>query len=657
MSAKPFSSVLVANRGEIAVRVLNEARDSGRKAIAVYSEADAKALHVREADISVCLGPALASESYLKIEAVLAAAKTTGAEAIHPGYGFLSENAAFARAVIEAGLVWIGPPPEAIEAMGDKARAKDLMIQAGVPTLPGWQGEDQSDANLQAEAGKVGYPLLIKAVAGGGGRGMRIVRSASEFAEALSSARREAKSAFGDDAVLIEKFVERGRHVEIQVFADSQGNAIHLGERDCSAQRRRQKVIEEAPSLAVNPELREKMGADAVAAAKAVGYVGAGTVEFLLDDSGDYYFLEMNTRLQVEHPVTEEVTGTNLVQWQFEIASGAPLPLSQSDVTIEGWAIEARLYAEDPYNGFAPQSGLILAYDGAVSSAGGRVDAGVETGDAIGTDYDPMVSKVIGTGASRDEAIASLRAALKSDPLLGVTTNRDFLLALVDGEAFRTGAICTADLDLWSEEASGPFAKPGSDQNAIALAAALMTAAPAGVIRSGSVNRFDLPLIVNGEAATVRVEQTGPDAGAVMFEGEDAPRQVQILDEDGPGEIAFRLDGVDQRAHVARGEDGTLHIALGDQISVVAEASPWGADAGSDPSKITAPVSGAVVAVNVKPGDQVKAGDVLVVMEAMKMEMRLSAEADGEIAVVNAQAGAQAANGAVLIELTLNSQE
>lgn len=657
MSAKPFSSVLVANRGEIAVRVLNEARDSRRTAIAVYSEADAKALHVREADVSVCLGPALASESYLKIEAVLDAARRTGAEAIHPGYGFLSENAAFARAVIEAGIVWIGPPPEAIEAMGDKARAKDLMIKAGVPTLPGWQGEDQSDANLQAEADNVGYPLLIKAVAGGGGRGMRIVRSATEFAEALNSARREAKSAFGDDAVLIEKFVERGRHVEIQVFADSQGHAIHLGERDCSAQRRRQKVIEEAPSPAVSPELREKMGADAVAAAQAVGYVGAGTVEFLLDESGDYYFLEMNTRLQVEHPVTEEVTGTNLVQWQFEIASGAPLLLSQSDVTIEGWAIEARLYAEDPYNGFAPQSGLILAYDGAVSSAGGRVDAGVETGDAIGTDYDPMVSKVIGTGASRDEAIASLRAALKSDPLLGVTTNRDFLLTLVDGEAFRTGAICTADLDLWSEEASGPFAKPGSDPNAIALAAALMTAASAGVVRSGSVNRFDLPLVVNGELVSVRVEQTGPDAVAVGFEGEDAPHQVRILDEEGPGEIAVRLDGVDQRAHVARAEDGTLHIALGDQINVIAEASPWGADAASDPSKITAPVSGAVVAVNVKPGDRVKTGDVLVVMEAMKMEMRLSAEADGEIAVVNAQAGAQAANGAVLIELTLNSQE
>jgi len=657
MSAKPFSSVLVANRGEIAVRVLNEARGSGRTAIAVYSEADANALHVRQADLSVCIGPALASESYLNIEAVLDAAQRTGAEAIHPGYGFLSENAAFARAVIKAGLVWIGPPPDAIDAMGDKARAKDLMIKAGVPTLPGWQGDDQSDANLKSQADTIGYPLLIKAVAGGGGRGMRIVREASAFEEALSSARREAKSAFGDDAVLIEKFVERGHHVEIQVFADAQGNAIHLGERDCSAQRRRQKVIEEAPSPAVTPELREAMGAAAVAAAQAVGYVGAGTVEFLLDQSGAYYFLEMNTRLQVEHPVTEEVTGTNLVQWQFEIASGAPLPLSQSDVSIEGWAIEARLYAEDPFNGFAPQSGLILAYDGEVSSAGGRVDAGVETGSRIGTDYDAMVSKVIGTGANRDEAIASLRAALKNDPLLGVTTNRDFLLALLDGEPFRKGEICTADLDLWAEDASGPFAKPGPDHEAVALAAALLGATPQGVIRSGSVSRFDLPLIVNGEALSVRVEQTGPNAVSVAVGEDQAPLQVQLLDEDAPGEIAFRLNGVDQRAHVARSHDGALHIALGDQISFIAEASPWGADAASDPFKITAPVSGAVVAVNVKPGDRVKAGDVLIVMEAMKMEMRLSAAADGEIASVNAQAGAQAANGAVLIELTLNSQE
>jgi acetyl/propionyl-CoA carboxylase alpha subunit len=314
------------------------------------------------------------------------------------------------------------------------------------------------------------------------------------------------------------------------------------------------------------------------------------------------------------------------VQWQFEVASGAPLPLSQDEVSLDGWAIEARLYAEDPYNGFAPQSGLILSYDGDVSSAGGRVDAGVETGGRIGTDYDPMVSKVIGTGASRDEAIASLRAALMDDPLLGVTTNRDFLLALLDGEPFRKGEICTADLDLWAEEGAGPFAKPDADRRAVALGAALMGAAPQGVIRSGSVSRFDLPLTVNGEALTVRLEQTGPDAVSVGFETEDASSAVALLGEETPGEIAFRLDGVDARARVARAADGALHIALGAQIIVLEEASPWGADAASDPSKITAPVSGAVVAVNVEPGDRVKAGDVLMVMEAMKMEMRLTAK-------------------------------
>lgn len=655
MTARPFTSVLMANRGEIAVRVLNEARDTGRTAIAVYSDADAQALHVREADLAVRIGPAAASESYLKIDAILEAARKTGAEAIHPGYGFLSENADFARAVIDAGLVWIGPPPEAIDAMGDKARAKALMIEAGVPTVPGWQGEDQSDAHLQAEADKIGYPLLIKAVAGGGGRGMRIVRSSEDFAEALVSARREAASAFGDDAVLLEKFVERGRHVEIQIFADTHGNTIHLAERDCSAQRRRQKVIEEAPSPSVDAGLRDRMGTDAVAAARAVNYVGAGTVEFLLDEDGSYYFLEMNTRLQVEHPVTEEITGQNLVQWQFAIASGEPLPLTQSDVEIEGWAIEARLYAEDPLNGFAPQSGEILAYEGDVATAGGRVESGVETGDRIGTDYDPMVSKVIGWGATRDDAITALRNALTADPLLGVTTNRDFLLALLDGEVFRSGAITTADLDDWAQAQTGPFAKAEADPAAIALAAALKGAHTEGAVRSGSVTAFNLLLNVDGTPTTVRVDQVGAETVKVQI-GETV-LDLALLREDVPGEIGFRLDGVDRRAHVASSDQGALHIALDDQISVIEEASPWGGDDASDPSRIVAPVSGAVVAVNVKPGDAVKAGDVLAVMEAMKMEMRLSAEADGVVTAVQAQAGTQAANGAVLIELELQTQD
>ncbi|MFW6413136.1 MAG: acetyl-CoA carboxylase biotin carboxylase subunit, partial [Oceanicaulis sp.] len=526
MTTRPFSSVLVANRGEIAVRVLREARASGRRAIAVCSDADADALHVREADEAVRIGPAAAAQSYLNVEAILDAAKRTDAEAIHPGYGFLSENAAFAQAVTDAGLVWIGPPPAAIEAMGDKARAKRLMIEAGVPTVPGWQGDAQDGAALKSEAAKIGYPLLIKAVAGGGGRGMRVVRSGAEFDEALASARREAKSAFGDDAVLLEKFVERGRHVEIQVFADAHGNTIHLGERDCSAQRRRQKVIEEAPSPAVSGDLRARMGADAVAAAKAVTYAGAGTVEFLLDDDGAYYFLEMNTRLQVEHPVTEEVTGLNLVQLQFDVAAGKPLPISQDDVALNGWSVELRLYAEDPYDGFAPQSGRIAWFE--PEASGVRVDTGVVTGDRIGTEYDAMVAKLIGTGPTRDAALDRLRAALRSAPLLGVTTNRDFLLALIDDPRFRAGEITTGDLDRWSEEASGPFSPRDVAFDALALGAALLCDPRRPVLRSGSVTRFDLDVEANADRTTLTVEQMR-DGGVIVRQGA-AQVEIAILD-------------------------------------------------------------------------------------------------------------------------------
>ncbi len=655
MLTRPFASVLVANRGEIAVRVLNEARASGLRAIAVYSDADEAALHVREADEAVRIGPAPAAQSYLNIDAILDAAQQTGAEAIHPGYGFLSENAGFARAVIEAGLVWIGPPPDAIDAMGDKARAKALMIDAGVPTLPGWQGEDQSDATLKTQAETVGYPLLIKAVAGGGGRGMRIVREASEFADALASARREAKSAFGDDAVLLERFIERGRHVEIQVFADSQGNTIHLGERDCSAQRRRQKVVEEAPSPAVDDALRARMGADAVAAAKAVDYVGAGTVEFLLDDEGGYYFLEMNTRLQVEHPVTEEITGTNLVQWQFAVASGEALPLTQDEVTLTGHSIELRLYAEDPFNEFAPQSGNVLAYNPHGVTEGVRVDSGVDQFSVIGTDYDAMVAKLIAHAPTRDEAIAALRQHMLDAPLLGVRTNRDFLIRLLDDAAFTAGEMRTADLDAWSEAAAGPFAVAEPPFEAIALAAAEATDTNGDVYRAPSVRQMALDLEVDGKAMSVSVEQLR-EGGVRVFGGE-TPLEI-VFDETGYSRTAYTLNGEAREARLVRLDDEAgYHIALGEQMVFVAEASPWsGADA-SDPSKILAPVSGAVVAIHVKPGDAVKAGDVVAVMEAMKMEMRLTAEADGTIAAVHAAEGGQASGGFVLIDLDLQTQD
>jgi len=650
MSARPIKSVLVANRGEIAVRVLRYAKSRNIRAIAVYSDADAGAMHVREADIAVRIGPAAASESYLNIEAIIAAAKATGADAIHPGYGFLSENAAFARACAAENIIFVGPPPEAIEAMGDKARAKALLAASDISMVPGWQGGDQSDANLASQADQIGYPLLIKAVAGGGGRGMRAVNSSAEFAEALKSARREAKSAFGDETVLLEKLIERGRHVEVQVFADTHGNAIHIGERDCSAQRRRQKVIEEAPSPAVNDTLRAAMGAEAVRAAKAVGYVGAGTVEFLLDADGAFYFLEMNTRLQVEHPVTEEVYGMNLVEWQFIVAMGGQLPTEQDSIAPWGHAIEVRLYAEDPLDGFKPQSGDIIHFDPEAAMREARIDTGFVTGDPVTTAYDAMVAKIIGYAPNRDEAIDLLIAGLSKAPMLGVKTNRDFLIRLLDSEAFRTGAVTIADLDNWAASAEGPFAPEPVPAEAIAVAAALLAAPEDGAVRGGSVKRFTLPLEVDGEALDVFVEQDGPHAVTVSL-GE-ARHAITLLEEDAP-HLRYRLDGVDRQCQVAEGEDGTLHIALERRIVAVREPSAFSAGDASDPSRIIAPVSGALVAVNVKPGDVVKAGDVLALMEAMKMEMRLTAAAGGVVKAVHAAAGQQAAGGTLLIELEL----
>ena len=655
MNLRPFKSVLVANRGEIALRVIEAAKSRGLTTVAVHSDADTEMPFVRAADRSVCVGPAPAAQSYLDGERILDAARRTGAEAIHPGYGFLSENAAFARAVIEAGLVWIGPPPDAIEAMGDKARAKALMLAADVPCLPGWQGEDQSSDNLKAEAERIGFPLLIKAVAGGGGRGMRVVRARGDFDEALTSARREAKSAFGDDAVLLEKFVERGRHVEIQVFADGHGNTIHLGERDCSAQRRRQKVIEEAPSPALDMKLRARMGVDAVRAAEAVGYVGAGTVEFLLDDEvGSYSFLEMNTRLQVEHPVTEEVTGQALIRMQLEAAMGAPLALKQEDVAWRGHAIEARLYAEDPDNDFAPQFGGVADFDLADLNDRERIDHGVEAGDVIGTDYDAMVAKFVAWAETREEAIERLRDSLKARPLLGVKTNRDFLLRLLDSEAFRKGDVTTGDLDQWAADKAGPFAPRAVADEAVILAALLMARAPAGVARSGSVTAFELNLEVDGEAWTVPVRQSGPEAVTMTLDGREV--EAVYLGSDGSS-VDWRLDGVARRDNAAKAGDGALWVGVDETLACIREASPFSDDAGADPSKIVAPVSGAVAAVNVKPGDAVKAGNVVAVMEAMKMEMRLTAEADGTVAAVNVEAGGQAPGGFVLIELDLESED
>ncbi len=441
-----LKSVLIANRGEIACRVIRTARRLGLRTIAVYSEADRDALHVRLADEAVCIGPAAARESYLNIARILEAARQTGAESIHPGYGFLSENAAFARACGEAGVVFIGPPPHSIVQMGSKSEARRLMSAAGVPVLPGYDDEDQADATLAKAAKKVGFPLLIKPTAGGGGKGMRIVRAAGELAEALAGARREANKAFGDDRVLLERFVEKGRHVEIQVFADSHGHALHLFERDCSLQRRHQKVIEEAPAPGLSDETRAAMGAAAVAAARAVGYQGAGTVEFLFDGR-EFYFLEMNTRLQVEHPVTEMITGLDLVEWQLRVASGEPLPLRQDQVERRGHAVEARLYAEDPERGFLPSTGVLTRLRLPEGMEHVRVDAGVHQGDEVSMHYDPMIAKVIAWAPDRLGALERLRSALEQTEVDGVRTNARFLWEILGAEPVRAGDVSTRLLE------------------------------------------------------------------------------------------------------------------------------------------------------------------------------------------------------------------
>ena len=468
-----FSKILIANRGEIACRVMRTAKALGYRTAAVFSDADADALHVRHADEAVRIGLPPVQDSYLNIEAILSAAKVADADAIHPGYGLLSENAAFAKGCAQAGLVFIGPPAAAIDAMGNKARAKTLMEAAGVTCVPGYRGSDQSDEKLTAEAGRIGYPLMVKAAAGGGGRGMRLVTAPEELGNALARARSEAARAFGSDELIVERAIADARHVEIQVFADQHGNVIHLGERDCSIQRRHQKVIEEAPSPVVSAELRARMGEAAIAAARAVSYVNAGTVEFLLDPVGKFYFLEMNTRLQVEHPVTEAVTGLDLVEWQLRVAAGERLPLQQHQIAFNGHAIEARLYAEDPYENFLPQSGTLVDWRPA-SRAGVRIDHGVVAGQTVTPFYDPMLGKVIAHGATRDEARRRLILALEDTVALGLTTNRTFLAAVLRHPAFIAGEATTGFIDQHFCANSDAMRRPWPDLRTLALAAVLL---------------------------------------------------------------------------------------------------------------------------------------------------------------------------------------
>ncbi len=646
-----FTKILIANRGEIACRIARTARDLGLRTVAVFSDADADAPHVGTADEAVRIGPAPARDSYLNVDAILAAAKRSGADAVHPGYGFLSENAAFAKACEDAGLVFVGPTPAAIEAMGNKAKAKRSMTAAGITCVPGYGG-DQADAILAVEARRIGFPLMIKAAAGGGGRGMRLVRGPGELTDALATARSEARNAFGSDELILERAIADARHIEIQIFADVHGNAIHLGERDCSIQRRHQKVIEEAPSPAVSPELRAKMGEAAIAAARAIRYRGAGTVEFLLDASENFYFLEMNTRLQVEHPVTEAITGLDLVAWQLRVAAGEVLP-RQHEICFEGHAIEARLYAEDPYEGFLPRSGTVLAWRPA-TAAGVRVDHGLRSGQAVSPFYDPLLAKVIGWGRTREEARRRLVAALEDTIVLGIDSNRMFLASVLAHPAFVAGAAATPFID--APFRAGLAERPTPDDSMLALAAALLFEASATqqdtvLANWSSTGALAWPMRLSAGGAQFVIEVTPVGRGRFSIARGQRRIAIDIVDR-GAGELRFAADGLQRRAHFAFAGD-VLHLDVAGTIAAFRESA---LESGRTPdrragSQLLAPMNGAVVAVLAKAGDNVKKGQRIVIVEAMKMQHEIVAERDGIVARIHVKEGDQVTTRQLLGEL------
>ena len=630
-----MKKILIANRGEIACRIIRTARRMGVATVAVYSEADARALHVSLADEAVAIGPAPARESYLLPERILEAARQTGADAIHPGYGFLSENADFAEAVGDAGLRFIGPSAQAIRVMGLKDSAKSRMKAAGVPITPGYMGEDQSLPRLERMAEIIGYPLLIKAVAGGGGKGMRPVAAKAEFTEALLAAKREAAAAFGNDGVMLEKLITRPRHVEVQIFGDQHGNVVHLHERDCSLQRRHQKVIEEAPAPGLSDHLRHVLGIAAVTAGHAIGYENAGTVEFILDmddldDQGDpkFYFMEMNTRLQVEHPVTEAITGLDLVEWQIRVARGEPLPLGQDMIPLNGHAVEARLYAENPDKGFLPSVGTLsrLAFPDAA-----RIDTGVAQDAEISVHYDPMIAKVITHAPTREEALARLVRALDRTEVEGVHTNRAFLARLAAHPAFvaaevDTGFIATHEADLFATRPAPP---------GVIAAVAEHLAGGTASQGFGAAFRLNLPAATHGACWT-------PDSQEHRFT---------------VGDNGIQVDGEQQapdRQAVLVPVDGGIEARLrGESWRLLKENPAWSGASAAGPSdgQIVSPMPGKVIGVHVKEGDRVSAGDRLLVLEAMKMEHRLVAPFDGRVEQLNVEAGAQVAEGALLLAL------
>ena len=648
-----FEKVLIANRGEIAIRIMESVADAGYRTVGVYSEADEYALHVEMADEAVCIGPAPASESYLVIDKIIDAAKRTSADAIHPGYGFLSENADFARACTDAEIVFIGPSTEAIDLMGNKRAAKEAMIKADVPCIPGYQGTDQSDKNLLKQTKSIGFPLMIKAAAGGGGRGMRLVYEGDDVAAELASARSEALNAFGSDEMILERAVIDGRHIEIQIVADAHGNVIHLGERDCSIQRRHQKVIEEAPSPFVSEELRVAMGKAACDAAAACDYCGAGTVEFLVDKDGNFFFLEMNTRLQVEHPVTELVTGIDLVDWQLLIAAGVELPLAQDEITLFGHAIEARLYAEDPANGFMPQTGHIHHWEEAFGDCV-RIDDGVVAGNDVSPYYDPMLAKVIAYGKTREEARRRLVKALEETHLLGVTTNDAFLCQVLRDTRFVAGEATTSFINDEVLEAAKAAAKPIPSNLALgaALLLALADTMNASTWRWSNVGRMASTMKLHVSGETYNLTTDYDDVAFNVTQGDET--HAVVIHELDEVSCVCSLGGVRQTAFFAV-EGTTLHLEAQGQALIIDDVTyaPALSDDAEGSGTITANTEGLVISVAVAVGDAVERGQTLVTIEAMKMEHRLVADGDGVVKSVGVQSGTQVKKGQLMVEVEL----
>jgi len=646
----PFFKILIANRGEIALRIMRTARRLGYGVVAVYSDADRDGLHVREADQAVRIGGALPAQSYLKIDAIIAAAKASGASAVHPGYGFLAENEEFARACRDAGLVFIGPSPEAIRAMGNKAGAKAIMREAGVPCVPGYQGADQSEAAMLAEAKAIGFPVMIKAVAGGGGRGMRLVADAASFPDALRSARSEAQGAFGDPTVILERAIAEPRHIEIQVFGDRYGNAIHLGERDCSVQRRHQKLIEEAPSPAVTPELRARMGAVAVQALKAIGYEGAGTLEFLLDRDGKFYFMEMNTRLQVEHPVTEAITGLDLVELQLRIARGEPVGLKQEDVTFAGHAIEVRLCSEDAGHDFMPQSGTMALWQ---VPGDARVEHALQSGAEIPPFYDSMIAKIISHGTTRDEARGKLICALEQVAAFGVTTNQGFLIDCLRHPVFARGEETTAFISQNRDALLALRADQGRD---VALAALLLYVtnphAPPWQRGRSLAATFPLGLRIDLGHGVQEIEIVRERDGSYVA-SRNGDRFGFEIDELGPDSIRYRRNGLMEQARFLRDSDRLFILHRGVTLSVrdLTLAPPESAAAAGGDGKVRAAMNGRVVSVLVKAGDKVAAGQPVMTLEAMKMEHVHTAGVAGTVSSIDVAEGAQVTTGKIVVEI------